>query len=322
MVHDPSPVHVLAEIADIVHEHGGFIMAEDDRNSREVLESREKKGWKFDGLWSDDFHHAMRVSQTGEQQYFLSMFCGKAEEIATILRKGWLYSGEYSAFHKQKRGTPAEDFPPESFVFCISNHDQVGNRFQGERFHESISPAGYRALSLFLCLVPHTPLIFMGQEWGAGNAFHYFTDMSKELGAMIYEGRKKELLHMKFVTDPAEVEKMLDPQDEKAFLESKLNWAEIDDEKHRRLLELYRSGLTLRRELFGRGNPARTDWDVTADERSVTIDYRMGKRKISVCLCLKSPTGNVISDGKVLLRSNAPEVTADGEAETIVTETS
>ena len=55
MVHDPSPVHLLSEVAGIVHEHGGFIIAEDDRNSREILESREKRGWNFDGLWSDDF---------------------------------------------------------------------------------------------------------------------------------------------------------------------------------------------------------------------------------------------------------------------------
>ncbi len=190
-VHDPSPIHLLSEVAAIVHEQGGFIIAEDDRNSRHILDSHEKKGWNFDAVWSDDFHHATRVSQTGEQQYFLSMFQGSIEEIARILQRGWGYSGEYCAFYQGPRGTPADDFPPQSFVFCISNHDQVGNRFQGKRFHEGISAASYRALSLFLCLVPYTPLLFMGQEWGARSPFDYFTNASEELGSKIIEGRKR-----------------------------------------------------------------------------------------------------------------------------------
>jgi maltooligosyltrehalose trehalohydrolase len=321
-VHDESPVHILAEVAEIVHDQGGFIIAEDDRNSRMLMEPRDKNGWNFDALWSDDFHHSIRVSQTGEQEYFLSMFKGTAEEIAKIMRRGWLYSGEYSSFHKKNRGTPADDFPPQSFVFCISNHDQVGNRFQGERFHETINPAGYRALSLFLCLVPYTPLIFMGQEWGVSNAFHYFTDMSEELGNLIFEGRKKELLEMKFVTDPAEVAKMSHPQAEKTFLESKLNWSEVDQDGHRRLLELYRSGLKLRRELFPNGNPPRSQWQVKSEGDSVTIEYRVENRRVSVCFCLKAGSGNSAPEGRILLRSNAPDVTAEGEAETIVTELS
>jgi maltooligosyltrehalose trehalohydrolase len=320
-VHDPSPVHIFSEIAEIVHERGGFIIAEDDRNSREILEPRAKHGWGFDGLWSDDFHHAMRVSQTGENKYFLSIFRGTADEIATIMRKGWLFSGEYSTFHKKKRGTPADDFPPQSFVFCISNHDQVGNRFLGERFHETISPAGYRAVSLFLCLVPYTPLIFMGQEWGTSAPFHYFTDMSKELGELIYAGRKRELRDMEFVTDPKEIEKMPHPQAEKTFIESKLNWDEIGDEKHARLFQLYRDGLRLRKELFGQANPARNQWGIRASETGVTIDYHLGKRKVAVTLHLKGE-GKEKPVGKIILRSNSPDLTVEGEAETIVEEIS
>jgi maltooligosyltrehalose trehalohydrolase len=319
MVHDSSRVHLLAEAADVVHQRGGFIIAEDDRNERSILESHEKGGWDFDALWSDDFHHSLRVSQTGEQQYFLSMFSGKPEEIARIMERGWLYSGEYSAFHKQARGTLADDFPPQRFVFCISNHDQVGNRFQGERFHESISPAGYRALSLFLCLVPYTPLIFMGQEWGASSPFHYFTDMSEELGAKIFTGRKKELLHMEFVTDPEEVERMAHPQAEKTFLESKLDWAEVNKNGHGRLLELYRAGLKLRKELFGGVNPARNQWRVEATENGVALHYKLANETVSVCLQLKPGDKSAACEGTVLLRSNAPDFTQDGEPETIIT---
>jgi len=235
------------------------------------------------------------------------MFRGDAAEIAKILQRGWLYSGEYSSFHKEPRGTPADDFPPQAFVFCISNHDQVGNRFQGERFHESISPEGYRALSLFLCLVPYTPLLFMGQEWGASAPFHYFTEMSDELGEKIFAGRKKELLHMEFVTDPAEVEKMPNPQHEKTFLESKLDWSEMDKGNHGRLLAMYRAGLKLRKELFGSTNPSRDQWQVTADEAGVLIKYQLPQRAVSVSLRLKPGAGSAVASSAVLLSSNATE---------------
>jgi len=314
MVHDPSPVHLLSEAAAIVHARGGFIIAEDDRNARLILDPPEKDGWGFDAVWSDDYHHAMRVSQTGEQQYFLSMFGGDAGEIGRIMKKGWLYSGEYSNFHKGPRGTPADDFPPQCFVFCISNHDQVGNRVAGVRFHESIKPEAYRALSLFLCLVPYTPLLFMGQEWGASAPFHYFTDMSEELGLKITEGRKREFLETGFVTDRKELETLLSPQDERTFLESKLDWSERKNGHHGRLLELYRSGLKLRRELFGSTNPSRDQWTVEADEAGVRIDYRLRARTVSVHLRLKPEENAKFADSTVLLSSNAAEFSGEGDA--------
>jgi maltooligosyltrehalose trehalohydrolase len=320
MVHDPSPVHLLAEAAAIVHARGGFIIAEDDRNARLILEPPEKGGWGFDAVWSDDYHHSMRVSQTGEQQYFLSMFRGNAEEIGKILQRGWLYSGEYSEFYKGPRGTPADDFPPQAFVFCISNHDQVGNRVAGVRFHESISPAGYRALSLFQCLVPYTPLFFMGQEWGAGAPFHYFTDMSEELGRKITEGRKREFLQTGFVADGKELDTLLSPQDERTFLESKLDWSERQKGHHARLLALHRAGLKLRKELFGSTNPSRDQWTIEAGETGVRIDYHLPTRAVSVHLRLK-PTEGSAPAGTTLLSSNAAEFSGESGAvgpETVV----
>lgn len=308
-IDDSSPVHLLAEIADIVHGHGGFIIAEDERNLRAILEPPEEKGWNFDAVWSDDFHHVMRVSQTREQQFYYSMFHGTAEEIVRTLRQGWLYSGQVSSFHNKPRGTPCGDFSPERFVYCISNHDQAGNRLLGDRLHQSITPAAYRALSLFLCLVPYTPLLFMGQEWGASSPFLYFTDMPDELGVKITEGRKRELLETKFVTGSAELEKMPSPQDPKTFLRSKLEWNEIQKDEHHRLLDLYRAGLKLRAEFFGRENPSRDSWHVEAEGNAVTICYRLGDRRVDVSLHLQGGSKKLPSDANVLLRSNALEFT-------------
>jgi maltooligosyltrehalose trehalohydrolase len=322
-VYDPSPVHLLAEAADIAHSRGAFIIAEDDRNTRAVLAPHAEGGWQFDGVWADDFHHVMRVSQTREQQYFYSMVKGQAAELVKTLRDGWLYTGQISPFHQRPRGEPVSEFPPQSFVYCISNHDQAGNRLLGDRLHHGVEGEAYRALSLFLCLVPQTPMLFMGQEWGATAPFLYFTDMSEETGILIAEGRRKEFLASNFAKDENELTRMSHPQEVGTFIRSKLDWDEIGREEHQRLLRLYRDGLKLRRELFGAANPPRDRWTVEQQgECGVVVSYRLEGRTVHVGMSLDAtpirPPGN-----KVLLRSNAETYAGpDAKAgpETVVTE--
>lgn len=320
-VHDSSTIHLLAEIAEIVHEHSGFIVAEDERNAREILEPRDQKGWGFDAAWADDFHHVTRISQTHEHQAYYGMFKGTTEEIGRLLQLGWLYCGQANPLTGKARGTPCDDFAPERFVYCISNHDQVGNRLIGDRLHHKIDPAGYRALSLLLCLVPYTPMLFMGQEWGASSPFLYFTDMPDELGRKIGEGRKRELLQTKFATSEEELTRMPDPQNLQTFLDSKLKWQEISEKEHHRMLDLYRAGLKLRRELFGRSNPSRDQWKVEAGKDHVLLRYRLNGREVDVQFHLQTPTMPRMKDSVMLLRSNAPAFTdEDNERpETIVT---
>ena len=305
MVHDDSRVHLLAESADIAHEFGAYMIAEDDRNSRMLLEPREKGGWDFDAVWSDDFHHIMRVSQTGEQQHFYSMVKGTADEMTKVLQEGWFYTGQRSEFHQAPRGTPARDFGPEHFVFHISNHDQAGNRLLGDRFHHGIEEANYRALSLFLCLVPYTPLIFMGQEWGTSSPFLYFTDMSEELGILIAEGRRRDFLSSNFARDENELTRMSHPQEINTFQRSKLDWAELSLPKHQRLYALYRDGLKLRHKFFGATNPPRDRWTVEKLENGVAIHYRLDAGEMSVYLELGNQKPELKPGASILMRSNA-----------------
>ena len=305
MVHDDSKVHLLAEAADIAHEFGGWMIAEDDRNSRMLLEPRDKGGWDFDAVWSDDFHHVMRVSQTGEQQHFYSMVKGTAEEMVKVLEQGWLYTGQRSEFHQAPRGTPAGDFGPEHFVFCISNHDQAGNRLLGDRFHHGIAEQNYRALSVFLCLIPYTPMIFMGQEWGTSSPFLYFTDMSEELGILIAEGRRKDFLSSNFAKDENELTRMSHPQDIDTFQRSKLDWAELEQPEHQRLYKLHQDALKLRRKYFGAQNPSRDEWTVEKLASGLAIHYRLTTGNISLYLELESEKPPVTSGDSILLRSNA-----------------
>lgn len=244
---DESPRHILEEITTAIHEHGGFAIAEDSRNESRVILPVEENGLGFDAVWADDFHHAVRVSNTREAEGYLGDFSGSMEEIVETLRNGWFYRGQYSKNKGGRRGSEARHIPPRKFVHCISNHDQCGNRALGERLNHSITREAYLAASALLCLTPYTPMLFMGQEWAASTPFIFFTDHNEELGRLITQGRRDEFKDFAAFHSEESRERIPDPQDPKSFLDSKLVWDELADQKKSMTLELYRKCLALRR---------------------------------------------------------------------------
>jgi maltooligosyltrehalose trehalohydrolase len=196
-IHDNSQRHLIAEVAAAAHARGGFVIAEDDRNDAQIISAVDDGGWGADGMWSDDFHHTMRVALTGQKEAHFANYTGALDEWVETLREGWLYRGQFFGSWKRGRGTPAAHLAPEKFVLCISNHDQVGNRPLGDRLSDVVAPETYRAMSMLLCLVPYTPLLFMGQEWAAATPFPYFTDLPGDVGANMAESRRNEFRRRK-----------------------------------------------------------------------------------------------------------------------------
>jgi maltooligosyltrehalose trehalohydrolase len=132
-------------------------------------------------------------------------------------------------------------------VFCLQNHDQIGNRAFGTRLHHQIEPALFRALSALLLFAPETPLLFMGQEWAASTPFLYFTDHHEALGPLVTEGRRQEFSRFEAFASEETRARIPDPQALGTFEASRLNWAECIREPHAGMLELYRALLDLRR---------------------------------------------------------------------------
>jgi maltooligosyltrehalose trehalohydrolase len=132
-------------------------------------------------------------------------------------------------------------------VFCIQNHDQVGNRPFGSRLHHRIDPALFKAVTAVLLFAPETPLLFMGQEWAASSPFLYFTDHHAELGRLVTDGRRKEFSRFAAFADEKTRARIPDPQAESTFVASQLPWNEIETADHAGVLRLYQSLLTLRR---------------------------------------------------------------------------
>src|SRR5690606_32205824 len=180
-IHDASPLHVLAELS----EHARltrpltFLVAEDERN-----DPRELERMGVDAVWADDFHHVVHCLLTGEKDGYYAAYAPEFSQLARVIERGFFYEGQ-SFLERGPRGQPADRMAFESFIFCLQNHDQVGNRPWGSRIHHVCEPSAYRAASALLLFLPMTPLLFMGQEWAASAPFCYFTDHEPKLGRAV-----------------------------------------------------------------------------------------------------------------------------------------
>lgn len=268
-VEDASTPHIIVEVAEAARVRGAFTIAEDERNDARIVMPRTEGGWGVDGMWADDFHHTLRVALTGHREAHLANYSGKTEEWADTLRGGWLYRGQYFPSWKKPRGSDPAGLSPEQLIFCISNHDQVGNRPLGERLHEVTTPAAYRAASMLLCLAPFTPLLFMGQEWAARARFPFFTDLPGEVGEKMagYRLQEFQLYQANYGKDMLAA--MPDPQAEATFRSAKLDWTEREKPAHAGVLLLYRECLRLRAQHAIFQSPPRSAWSVQQIGESV-----------------------------------------------------
>jgi maltooligosyltrehalose trehalohydrolase len=311
-IRDESEKHLLVQGTEIIHSYGAFVTGEDERNTAEILKPRSEGGWQLDAVWADDFHHTIRVSQTHETHSYLGRFSGSLDEIAETITNGWFFRGQPHPKLTIPRGTPSIHLSPRQFIYCISNHDQVGNRAFGERLHHMISPEAYRAVSLFFCLIPYTPMLFMGQEWATTAPFLFFTNHPDDFGRLVTEGRARE-----FQFDAKQHHAPLpNCQEESTFINSKVNWDEIGQQPHSQVLALYREALKQRRNLFGSDNPSRSTWKVEARVTHLAVIYELAARTVEVCLWLTEAAPGDVHEGKILLRSNDPRFGGDSKAST------
>lgn len=247
---DDSPRHFLTELAERVRVSAGdrhvLLIAEDHRNLAKMVRPEGDGGWGLDGVWADDLHHQLRRCLAGDSDGYYGDFSGTTDDIALTMRQGWFFTGQYSEYLHEPRGTDPSPVSPHQCVVCLQNHDQVGNRALGERLHHQIDLAAFRAASALLLTAPETPLIFMGQEWGAGAPFLYFTDHNQELGALVRDGRRAEFGRFEAFANEAARDLIPDPQDEATFAASRLDWTELAREPHAATARLHAALLALR----------------------------------------------------------------------------
>jgi maltooligosyltrehalose trehalohydrolase len=306
---DPSSKHVLMELAELAHGRTPprIVIAEDERNRADLVTSHG-----MDGVWADDFHHQLRVSFTGEQSGYYAAYRPSADDVARTINQGWLYTGQNSPVSGEPRGTAADALDAAAFVYCIQNHDQVGNRPFGDRL-----PPGeaFRAASLLLLFLPMTPLLFMGQEWAATTPFQYFTDHERELGRLVSEGRRREFASFPDFSDPERQQRIPDPQDPATFTRSKLRWSERELPEHARTLELYRAALHLRKSDPVLASGSRLALQAQALDGALLVQRHLGNERRVLVMNLGSSQLSVrrlaervgLRPIRTLLRSDAQE---------------
>jgi maltooligosyltrehalose trehalohydrolase len=127
-------------------------------------------------------------------------------------------------------------------VVFIQNHDQVGNRADGERLASLLSLEQCKLAAALLLVSPAIPLLFMGEEYGERAPFLYFTDFGDPiLGEAVSRGRRREIAAFGWVGD------VPDPQDPATFLRSRVDWGLRCAPLHNQLRAYYRTLLALRR---------------------------------------------------------------------------
>ena len=244
---DISSKHFLTELGEEVRKlerkngRPYVLVAERDLNDLAVLQPLDQNGHGFDGQWLDNFHHALHVAATGDQSHYYADYNG-LEHLSKAMQRSYVYDGQYSPMRKRTHGVPVGDHGFDRFVAFAQNHDQVGNRLLSDRLSAMVSPPMLRVVAGTYLLSPHVPLLFMGEEYGETNPFHYFVSHTDhDLIQAVREGRRKE-----FEGFHQEGTAYKDPQSQETFEQSKLSW-DLDAPGRRDLLNFYRRLIVLRK---------------------------------------------------------------------------
>ncbi len=294
-IFDQSPVHFLEELTSAVHRRGAdlgrrvLVIAESALNDPRVIRATPEGGYGLDGQWSNDFHHALHVSITGERSGYYADFAG-VEDLSRAYRDGFVYTGQFSSFRGRPHGSRASGLPGERFVVSAQDHDQVGNRMRGERLLSLTSAEGLRVAAAAVLLSPFTPVLFMGEEYGEAAPFCFFTDHSDPiLVEAVRKGRRR---------DYGEAfgwgEEPPDPQDDGTFQGSKLDRARCATGEGRAMKAFYRELIGLRRSRRAlRATRERLETRVFERERVLQIRRWDGDDEVVLVLGFAGSKANV-----------------------------
>ncbi len=240
-IHDDSEPHIVNELAHAARSGPGrertlYLTIENFDNAPRFLGAAGAPT-TCDAQWNDDLHHCLHVLLTGEAQgYYADYVTQPAQLLCRALAQGFAYQGEVSACSGNPRGQPSAHLPPTAFVNFLQNHDQIGNRAQGERLGTLVrTDEALRAVSALLLLAPGPPLIFMGEEWGASEPFPWFCDFEPQLARQVSGHRQRE-----FPGSP-------DPTAAATCERARLDWNALAHGPQARMLSHYRRLLAVRR---------------------------------------------------------------------------
>jgi malto-oligosyltrehalose trehalohydrolase len=308
---DRRALHILEELAAEVQALAArlnrelVLVAESDANDPRLVTSREAGGYGLTAQWSDDFHHAVYAAITGERQGYYCDF-GSMAALAKTYTRVFFHDGIWSAFRGRTHGRQVDVFrvPAHRFLGYLQDHDQVGNRATGDRMAANLSPDLVKVGAGLVLTGPYTPMLFMGEEWGADTPWQYFTDHTDPgLAKAVAEGRRHEFAQHGWAS--ADVP---DPQDEATFLRSKLDWAQRERDPYLGILAWYQELIALRRARPELTDPRLGRVTATFDEDARWIMIRRGRLRIAANIGSETARLALGQPGTGVLAASSPAV--------------
>jgi maltooligosyltrehalose trehalohydrolase len=291
------------------------LIAESDLNDPRLVTAREAGGYGLHGQWTDDIHHSLHAVLTGEAQgYYADFATAGLTGLAHVFTRAFLHEGTWSSFRQRTHGAPVDTrrIPGHRFVTFLQNHDQVGNRATGDRITETLSPGLLACGAALLFTSPFTPMLFMGEEWGARTPWQFFSYFPDEaLRTAVREGRRSEFAEHGW----GDVE-VPDPDAESTFLDSKLDWDEPNHEPHATLLQVYRELIALRKAWPELSDPWLDEVEVATDDAARTVVLHRGRLRVACNLGAEAVTLDLGGPIRRILLASEP-VEGDVEALTV-----
>jgi maltooligosyltrehalose trehalohydrolase len=328
---DERATHVLEEMAVEVEKLSVAVrrpltlIAESDLNDPRMVTPRVAGGTGLDAQWSDDFHHSLHTQLTGEGQgYYADFQAAGLGGLAKTLTGAYFHAGDWSSFRRRHHGRPVDtaQLPGWKFLGYLQDHDQIGNRAVGDRVSASLSPGLLGVGATLVLTSPFTPMLFMGEEWGASTPWQFFTSHPEpELGKATAEGRIGEFAAHGW--DAAEVP---DPQDPETFTRSKLDWAEVEQEPHAHVLAVHKALVALRHAHPDLVDPDLTKVAVSWDDADRWLVVHRGTLRVVANLSgepreidLDVPAREVLFSSGELPELDGTTVTMPAESAAVVT---
>ncbi len=332
-LHDERAQHVLEQLAvevESLSAHVGrplSLIAESDLNDARLVTSREGGGYGLHAQWCDDIHHSLHTQLTGESQgYYADFATAGLTGLAHVFTRAFLHEGTWSSFRQRNHGAPVDTrrVPGHRFLAYLQNHDQIGNRATGDRLTQTLSPGLLACGAALVLSSPFTPMLFMGEEWGARTPWQFFSHFpDAALREAVRKGRTEEFAEHGW--GDADVP---DPNAESTFTDSTLDWSEPEQEPHATLLALHRELIALRRAHPELTDPWLEDVEVDVDEDARTVVLHRGRLRTAVnlggdavTLALNAPIDRILlasepvegHDDALTLRPESFAVVALGE---------
>ena len=315
---DERATHLLEDLAVHVEALGAqlrkplWMVAESDLNDARLVSSREAGGYGLDGQWADDVHHALHATLTGELEGYYGDF-GGLSVLAKALSGVFVHDGTWSTFRDRTHGRPVPaTVPGHRFVVYLQDHDQIGNRATGDRISATLSEGLLKVGAALVLTSACTPMLFMGEEWGARTPWQFFSDHEGELGDAVREGRRAE-----FASHGWETTDVPDPQSEQTFRDSTLDWSELEGEREQALLAWTRDLLALRRTRPELTDGRRDRVQVAYDEDARWLTVQRGRLVVAANLSKDRQAVPVPGSPQlVLLNSSTGFVYGAGQVET------